>query len=227
MAVSGVSGTTSTSTVSGIGGSSSQEVQDRFITLLVEQLKNQDPLNPMDNAQMTTQMSQISMVSGIQELNTTMGTLAQSLVTNQTTQAVSLIGKGVAVPGESLNLISSNGVTHAEGAFWLDSAADSATAMIKNSKGETIRNLQFTNLSAGLQNVSWDGLSDSGIAQAEGTYTLSVNALQGNDAVQAQSLEWGLVDSVQQNTSNGWSLKLNGGTTSIPVNNVKSVITAS
>ncbi len=227
MAVSGVTGTTSTSSASNIAGSSSQEVQDRFITLLVEQLKNQDPLNPMDNAQMTTQMSQISMVSGIQELNSTMGTLAQSLVTSQTTQAVSLIGKGVAVPGDSLKLVSSNGVAHAEGAFWLDSAVDTATALIKNSNGVTVRSLQFTDLKAGLQNLSWDGLSDSGIAQDPGTYTVSVNALQGNDAIQAQSLEWGLVNSVQQNTSSGWSLMLKDRSTAVPVNDVKSVITVS
>ena len=68
---------------------STQEAQDRFMTLLVTQMKNQDPLNPMDNAQVTSQMAQLSTVSGINKLNSTVESLMTSLQMGQSYQAVS------------------------------------------------------------------------------------------------------------------------------------------
>jgi hypothetical protein len=66
-------------TTSPLAAASANDIQDRFLTLLVTQLKNQDPLSPMDNAQITTQLSQISTVSGIDKLNATMSSLASAL----------------------------------------------------------------------------------------------------------------------------------------------------
>jgi len=227
MSVSGVNSatsSTSSSSASSLMGTDPQAVQDRFMTLLIEQLKNQDPLNPMDNSEMTSQMSQISMVSGIQQLNQSMTTLTQSLVGNQATQAVSLIGKGVAVPGTDLNLVTSGSTSQADGAFWLDSAADSATVTIQDANGNKVRTMQLTNLKAGMQNFTWDGLSDSGAVQAAGTYKISVNAVQGTQSVTAQPLQWGIVGSVQQDATSGWSVILNGGTNPISLSSVRSVV---
>ena len=71
------------SSTSPLAAASATDIQDRFLTLLVTQLKNQDPLSPMDNAQITTQLSQISTVSGIDKLNATMASLASALATSQ------------------------------------------------------------------------------------------------------------------------------------------------
>ena len=79
--------------------STSAASQDRFLKLLVTQLKNQDPLNPMDNAEMTSQLAQMSTVSGIEKLNTTMTSLADGLATSQSMQAAGMLGKSVLVPG--------------------------------------------------------------------------------------------------------------------------------
>ena len=106
------SGTTSvTNPYAALNGSTStttktaaEDQQDRFLTLLVAQHNNQDPLNPMDNAQMTSQMSQMSTVSGIEKLNTTLNSLVDNIGTSQSMQAVSMIGKGVLVPGSGLTL---------------------------------------------------------------------------------------------------------------------------
>ena len=68
---------------------SAAEQADRFLTLLVTQMKNQDPLNPMDNAQITTQMAQISTVSGIEKLNATLQGLSSSLASSTTTSSKS------------------------------------------------------------------------------------------------------------------------------------------
>ena len=72
--------------------SSIKEQQDRFLNLLVTQLKNQDPLNPMDNAQMTSQLAQMSTVSGIEKLNATLNTLLENLGYTQSMEASALIG---------------------------------------------------------------------------------------------------------------------------------------
>src|SRR6202040_3830260 len=70
-------------------------IGDRFLTLLVTQLRNQDPLNPMDNAQMTSQLAQISTVTGINKLNDTLSSLSASLGSNQYLQAAGLVGHNV------------------------------------------------------------------------------------------------------------------------------------
>src|SRR5512143_848552 len=79
---------------------SSSDTQNRFLSLLVAQMKNQDPLNPLDNAQVTSQMAQLSTVQGIENMNSKLAALAASLGTNQTAQAAGLIGRDVLVPGD-------------------------------------------------------------------------------------------------------------------------------
>jgi len=84
--------------------------------------------------------------------------------------------------------------------------------------------MQLTNLKAGMQNFTWDGMSDSGAAQAAGTYKISVSAVQGTQSVNAQPLQWGIVGSVQQDATSGWSVILNGGTNPISLSSVRSVV---
>ena len=81
-----------------------EDAQNRFLKLLVTQLKNQDPLNPLDNAQMTSQLAQMSTVSGIEKLNSTLSGLVDSLGNSQTMQASAMIGKKVLVPGNKMLL---------------------------------------------------------------------------------------------------------------------------
>ena len=85
----------STGSTSASNATSPQASQDRFLKLLVAQLNNQDPLNPMDNAQMTTQMAQINTVTGIQQLNQTVKSLAEQFGQTQAAQAASLVGRQV------------------------------------------------------------------------------------------------------------------------------------
>ncbi len=87
---------------SAAGGTTSAEMQDRFLTLLVAQINNQDPLNPMDNAQMTTQMAQINTVSGIQQLNDTMKSMSTQFTAMQVLQGAALVGHDVLIPGNTL-----------------------------------------------------------------------------------------------------------------------------
>src|SRR5438045_7853032 len=96
---------------------------DRFLKLLVTQLQNQDPLNPMDNAQVTSQMAQINTVTGIDKLNTTVQGLSSQFVQLQAMQGASLVGRDVIVAGNKLRVDAESGV--GQGGFELANAADS------------------------------------------------------------------------------------------------------
>jgi flagellar basal-body rod modification protein FlgD len=168
------------------------ETENRFLKLLTTQLKNQDPLNPMDNAEVTSQLAQISTVSGIEKLNATLKTLLEGAVDSQTTQAAALVGEAVMVPGNGLVLSSSAGV----GGFILDGDADTVSATITDSNGVLVRTMSLGALDAGLHNVAWDGTTDSGAVAADGSYTLKVAATAGDEDVKTTTLNLGVVRSV-------------------------------
>lgn len=87
----------STTSSSSLTGSNAADLQSSFLTLLVAQLKNQDPTNPMENNELTSQLAQISTVSGIEKLNTTLGSISGQIDNSQSLQASNLIGHGVMI----------------------------------------------------------------------------------------------------------------------------------
>lgn len=127
--------------------------QDRFLKLLVAQLNNQDPLNPMDNAQMTSQMAQINTVSGIQELNATLRGMASQFGAMQAMQGTSLVGREALVSGTQLGF---DGVI-GKGAMRLDQNAGNVTVDVLGSAGQVIDSLDFGPLTAGQHSFNWDG----------------------------------------------------------------------
>ncbi len=173
---------------------SAAATQSQFMTLLVTQLKNQDPLNPMDNAQMTSQMAQINTVSGINQLNTTLQALSASMTPNQTVQAASMIGRGALVPGGVVDLASGVGL----GGFSLPTPADSATVSIYNSSGALVDAIDLGAQSAGITKWQWNGTNSAGATVPDGSYTFKVNASLAGNAVAANNLQYGLINSVTQ-----------------------------
>lgn len=178
--------------------------QNQFLKLLTTQLRNQDPLNPMDNAQMTSQLAQISTVEGITQLNTTMQTLMGNATDSQAMQAASLVGHAVLVPGASISVAS--GVAIGAG-FDLAGAADKATVTIKDAGGKLVRTLKLESLDAGTNTFKWDGKDDDGKVVADGKYKFSVAAVQGKNDVTTTALSVGFVDSVAR-TSTGVNLSV-------------------
>jgi flagellar basal-body rod modification protein FlgD len=177
--------------------------QDRFLTLLVTQLRNQDPLNPMDNAQMTSQLAQISTVDGIEKLNTTLQSLVSGANEAQAMQAAALVGHGVLVPGTGLTLQDG----FAFGGVELTEAADRVTVTITDGNGLVVRTLELGAREAGNFGFAWDGQADSGAAAAPGAYTMSVAAVRGEAAVSAATLQAAAVTGVVR-TAQGVSLDL-------------------
>ncbi len=176
------------------GALATGDAQDRFLKLLVTQLKNQDPLNPMDNAQITTQMAQISTVSGIDKLNTTLQSMAVSFGTGQSLQATAMIGHNVLAAGNTMQLQDGTAL----GGIALPQAADSVVVSVRDASGLVLHKVNLGAQEAGVVSFQWDGVTDSGASATPGSYSFSVEAMQGGNKVEATALALGRVGSVSQ-----------------------------
>lgn len=197
--------------------SSVADVQDRFMTLLVTQMKNQDPLNPMDNAQVTSQMAQLSTVTGIDKLNDTMAALISSVQVGQSYQATSMIGHNVLVSGNTVSTEGSGGYFGVE----LPVGADKLSITIKDSAGNTVRNVELGAQSEGTLPLTWDGKTNDGSVAATGDYKIEVAATIGGQAVEASSLGYAKVLSVS-NVNGGIKLNLSNNS-SVGTTDVKEI----
>ncbi len=190
----GITGTTGTSSTT---GSSSQDLQNSFLTLLVAQLKNQDPSNPMENNELTTQLAQINTVSGIEKLNTTLGAITGQIDSSQSLYATSLIGRGVMVPGTNIFTGSTDGtVSTTPFGLELQRPADKVTATISDSNGQVVRTIEIGGLNAGVHSFTWDGSLDAGGNAPDGAYTVAITASNGGESLVATPLNYAIVNGV-------------------------------
>ncbi|HRH12904.1 MAG TPA: flagellar hook assembly protein FlgD [Azonexus sp.] len=205
-AVSSIAGAVAAKAVqSTLSATGSEGAEDRFLKLLVTQLKNQDPLNPMDNAEITSQMAQISTVTGIDKLNSTMQEMATAFSANQSLQATAMVGHRVLVPGSTLQL--QNGA--AAGGLELLQAADRVSISIKDGSGQVVHTVDLGPQPAGVVSFQWDGVVDSGASAVPGNYSFAVEAAQGGKKIDATALALGLVAGVMQGKT-GVLLNVNG-----------------
>ena len=195
-----------------------EDPQSKFLKLLVAQLKNQDPLNPVDNAQMTSQMAQISTVTGIDQLNTTLQKMASSFTASQSLQAASMIGRNVLVPGSEVQL--QDGV--AQGGVSLEQAVDKLTVSIVDASAQVLHKVDLGPQVAGVVNFQWDGVTDSGSTAVPGSYSFKLEAVQGGNKIDALALTLGRVTGVTQGAS-GTMLNVSGKAP-VAVSDVKQVM---
>lgn len=185
-------------------GNSSADLQNQFLTLLIAQLKNQDPTNPMDNSQLTTQLAQINTLAGIENLNTTLSSISGQINTTQSVQNTLLIGHGVMVPGDAI-LVGEEATTPF--GFTTDTAATSVTATIKDSSGNVIAQLDLGAMGAGTHTFQWDGTLEDESAAPAGKYSVSIDAANDTGAIHTSSLTYAMVYGVNP-TANGAVLNL-------------------
>jgi flagellar basal-body rod modification protein FlgD len=187
---------------------------DKFMTLLVTQLKNQDPMNPLDNAQLTSQLAQLSTVTGVNKLNTTLESLKSSYQSSESMAATNLIGHAVLVEGNYAQLSSGKAVMGVQ----LGTAADSVKVIITDpSTGKDVQTIDLGGQPAGSIPLPWDGVVDptklnadgTGVALADGKYLIRVVATQGGVALtDAKSLSLDSVVSVTTSATDGVKLNL-------------------
>jgi flagellar basal-body rod modification protein FlgD len=204
MAIDAVAATTATS-ASATGRTRLAENFDTFLALLTTQLKNQDPLAPLDSNEFTAQLVQMTGVE--QQLLT--NDLLEKLVTNTgsgVATAVSLIGKEVRADANVAALSGGK----AEWVYKLDRPASDLKAEVLDSRGRIVQTLAPSGLGAGEHVFTWNGKSASGSSMADGVYSLRVTATDSNGAtVPSQVIAQGVVTGVQQ--VNGQTLvTLNG-----------------
>ncbi|MCA6217958.1 flagellar hook assembly protein FlgD [Ideonella sp. B7] len=199
--VNNTSGTSGTSS-SGLSSTSATDQSDRFLKLLVTQMQNQDPLNPLDNAQVTSQMAQISTVTGIEQLNTTVSGLNSQFLQIQTMQGAALVGHDVAIEGNALRQKAGKG----DGGFELASAADSVKVQIQTPDGTTLDTIDLGAQEAGKHDFSWDIPS----ARQGDALTFKVTATAKGQAVDTLSLQNQTIQAVS-NLGSTMALDLDNG----------------
>jgi flagellar basal-body rod modification protein FlgD len=188
--------------------------QDKFMTLLITQMKNQDPMNPLDNAQVTSQLAQLSTVTGVNKLNTTLESLKASYQSSEALQAANMIGHGVLIPGSKVGLFDGKGIMGVEVA----SAADKVDLIITDpSTGKDVQTISLGAQQPGIVPVAWDGIPDKTKLDADGkpvtlkngNYLIRVVATRGGEQLNdAKALSFDSVASVTTSAKDGVKLNL-------------------
>jgi flagellar basal-body rod modification protein FlgD len=184
----------------------SDELRESFLLLLTTQLQNQDPLNPLENAEMTSQIAQINTVSGIEQLNETLKIITGQIDANQALQAGSLVGKGVMVPGDRVLLEQDEDgeVFTTPFGIELDKPAENVQATIVSSSGEVISRLELGALDDGIHSFTWDGLTNEGVAAESGAYQVQFEALDADgESIAAEALNYAKVGAVTPQDQDG------------------------
>jgi len=158
---------------------STKDMAQNFLKMLTVQLQNQDPLNPMDNAQMTSQLAQLNMVDGVNKLNTTMGSLMAQMQAANFMNLSGSVGKTALAAGSDV-YYSGQPVSLAAK---LNDAVASLKATITDSNGQIIDSLDLGPASTGVTDFFWDGTDSQGNKVTAGSYKLQLSAkdLQGKD----------------------------------------------
>jgi flagellar basal-body rod modification protein FlgD len=172
---------------SGTGKTDDPGSAERFLKLLVTQMQNQDPLNPMDNAQITSQIAQINTVSGIEKLNTTVAGLNSQFVQMQALQGAALVGRDVTVKGSALQIEDGVGA----GGFDLTGPADRVKVEVLDASGRVVDTLQLGALAVGRHDFEWNA-ADAGA----GNHSFRVTANSGTAVVPTTALMRDRVESV-------------------------------
>lgn len=217
---SGVRGALNATGANSRGGGA--DLQDSFMTLLVTQLRNQDPTNPMENAEMTSQLAQINTVSGIQDLNHTLEGITGQLDAGQVLQAAGLIGKGVLVPGDRV-LVGEEGSATPFG-IELEEPAGEVRITIRDGNGEVVRRFEPFAMDAGVDSFTWDGVTDDGTTAPQGAYSVSVEAVSDGEARGGVALNYALVNGVSLDGRGAPLLDLGGISEPVGLDDIRQIL---
>jgi flagellar basal-body rod modification protein FlgD len=194
------------------------ETEDRFLALLVSQLQNQDPLNPLQNSEITSQLAQINTVKGLDKLAGLLQSLVGQTEANESLQAANLVGRRVLVAGDTLALAGGS----AEAGFELDRPVDKLRVTIRDGAGAVLSTVDLGAKAAGLHTFAWDGTTDAGVSAAEGVYRFEIEASANGANVQPNALALARVDGVVPG-KDGPTLRL-GGLPPVQVSQVKQIL---
>ncbi len=192
--------------------------KDDFLNLLVTQMQNQDPLNPMDSTAFTAQLAQFSSLEELQNINETLGKVGNSQTVLTNSQAVDYIGKRIQAVGDRLDMAAGQ---PASIEFNLDQNAAGVYVRIYNQRGEFVKDLEPGALGAGLQSVTWDGKDYQDRQVPDGPYSYEVKAMDADgNSVSATSFTDGTVSGVYYKNGQAYLMT---ASQEIPLGNVVQV----
>ena len=183
--------------------------QEDFLTLMLAQFQNQDPLSPVDDAEFLGQLAQFGTVEGIGELNDAFASLSASLYSDQALQAANLVGHRVLANSDRAYLPESGNLT---GAVELTSSAQNVQIDILDDSGQLLRRLELGQQAPGLVEFQWDGMTDGGELADPGNYSIEARVIRGNSVEGVATLVNAEINSVNLGgAEGGMSLNLAGG----------------
>lgn len=168
------------------------DLQKNFLTLLIAQIKNQDPTDPIKNTELTSQLAQINTATGIQKLNNTVLGFSSQINKSQNLQVSSLIGHRVMIPKTEINHNEDNTSFSME----LIGHATSVKIQITDNKGNIVHVKKIENIKPGIYNFIWDGKDLNKNSVKYGKYKISVIAKNNNENVPVEILNEAVVHSI-------------------------------
>jgi len=184
----------SLSTTTSTAGTSKALGQDDFLKLMTAQLKNQDPMKPLENGEFFNQIAQFSQVAGLENLNDQFSSLSSQMLSSQSLQASGLVGHDVLV-ASSAAYVDAGGVT---GSLNVPSSGPVRLEVL-DATGAVVRTMDLGDMSAGMNSFTWDGLSDDGSVAGPGTYQFYASVTGADATVSAQTYLRSRVDAVALN----------------------------
>ena len=178
--------------------------QEDFLTLMITQLKNQDPFKPMDPAQYVGQLAQFSSVSGLSDMNKQISSLTDSLRGNQVLDGAGLIGRTVIAPGNGVYLPEAveGEVRGPQGLINVPAGASAVQLVVKDLSGALVKT-QALGTTRGAQAFTWDGTTNEGGAAPAGGYRIEVIARVGDENVSLKTSVAARVSSVSLDPATG------------------------
>lgn len=193
---------------------------DQFITLMLAQIKNQDPLKPLEPAEFLGQLAQFSTVTGIQEMGSSVSDLVGSMRSSQALSGANLVGRDVLAPGDTAVF---DGTTPVRAAVEAPSGAERIDFVVRDASGAVVRRAQVQPSVSGVTEMAWDGRADNGTVMPAGAYRIEALSRFGARGESAQVLLRSRVDSVTLDAAGG-GIVLNTTNGSLPLGAVRRVM---
>jgi len=202
-------------------GQSTQLDQNQFLQLMIAQMKNQDPTKPMDPSAFMSQLAQFSQVTGIEQMNKSVGELNDSLLGSQVLSGTNLVGHEVLAQSDTAVLSAAGGTI--TGAVDVPQGSQNVRVAVLNSAGQLVRTIPVNAGSGGTVDFQWNGTAVDGSLAPAGTYELQVLTGTGEDTTQLSPLLSSHVNSVTiDGTTHELSLNTNNGT--LALNTVRRIM---
>jgi len=194
--------------------------QNTFLKLMIAQLKNQDPMKPQDPSEFMSQLAQFSQVTSTQNMEKSIQTLTDSMRSTQVLNGTSLVGHDILAPSSSDTIAAGGTVS---GAIDAPKGITAAKIIVKNASGAEVRTFTIDKPVEGLNNFTWDGKTNSGVAATAGTYTFECVASASGETGSLDTMLTSRVSSVTIDPSTG-SLTLNTSTGGVALADVRRVL---